>query len=255
MWSVYCISNLINNKVYIGKTGSLRKRKNSHLCKLREGTHYNSHLQRAWNKYKEFNFKIEIIDSAVTELEIYEMEKYYIKLANSHLREFGYNLTYGGEGGTFTQEVKDRMSKRLKGVPKSEEHKRKIGSSNKGKNSGKKLSENHVEKIRYSLFQQVQSDETKKKRALKQTGSGNHRFGKCGALSASYGKPNINRREVCMYDVNFNLIKTFNSIKEVGDYFNISSSSIHPYCKHGKIYKKTYYFRFKNEKYKAKKEK
>jgi hypothetical protein len=51
-----------------------------------------------------------------------------------------------------TNESKIKMSKSRKGKSLSCEHKIKIGISNKGKNKGKKLSENHKNKISQSLF-------------------------------------------------------------------------------------------------------
>ena len=46
---IYCIKNLINNKVYIGKTNDLQSRWKNHLFVLRANTHSNKHLQTAFN--------------------------------------------------------------------------------------------------------------------------------------------------------------------------------------------------------------
>jgi group I intron endonuclease len=49
---IYCITNSLNGKRYIGATtGKLSRRKSSHLCDLRHNRHGNPHLQAAFNKY------------------------------------------------------------------------------------------------------------------------------------------------------------------------------------------------------------
>jgi group I intron endonuclease len=204
MFVLYVITNTINEKVYIGKTNNIRTRKNSHFAKLRNGDHYNSHLQHAWNKYGEDNFKFETFLKTDTDEELMELEKYYIRLSKSHNPDYGYNLTFGGEGGRFTDEMKLIISKRFKGVLKSAEHKKKIGEAHK-KNpywKGKKQSE-HTRLLK-SIHgkNQKQSDFTKKKRALRQTGEGNHRFGKSGKLSASFGVPSKIRKKVVCFKNN-----------------------------------------------------
>lgn len=89
---IYCIRNQINKKIYIGSTKtSFGIRKNKHLCLLRKNSHYNEHLQNAWNYYKEENFSFEILFICLSE----ECEKYegeFIKLYSSYKRENGYNI-------------------------------------------------------------------------------------------------------------------------------------------------------------------
>lgn len=60
---VYTIQNTVSGKTYIGSSRSLKRRFIQHRKALRDGTHYNKHLQYAWNKYGEsaFVFKITLI--------------------------------------------------------------------------------------------------------------------------------------------------------------------------------------------------
>ena len=94
---VYKITNKINNKIYIGiTTRTLNERWNEHKNRILERT---SHLYSALRVYGIENFTIESIDeNAQTKEELYELEKYYIKLYNSNNPDFGYNATIGGEG-------------------------------------------------------------------------------------------------------------------------------------------------------------
>ena len=50
---VYCITNSVNGKRYIGSTVSFKSRWSDHLCRLRKGNHHSIHLQRAYNKHGE----------------------------------------------------------------------------------------------------------------------------------------------------------------------------------------------------------
>lgn len=94
---IYKITNLINNKIYIGLTKtSLKLRWQRHYgdakrCKTRL-------LQLAIRKYGQENFKIEEIDRANSLEELSKLEKFYIKKYNSQDWNIGYNMTSGGDG-------------------------------------------------------------------------------------------------------------------------------------------------------------
>ena len=89
---VYKITNTINNKVYIGITQSIEKRRIQHFnCKKKHP------LYNAIKKYGKNNFTFEVIDTSNDRKSLCELEKYYIKLYNSNDRKYGYNITSGGE--------------------------------------------------------------------------------------------------------------------------------------------------------------
>lgn len=48
---IYQISNITNNKSYIGSTKNLNSRKHSHFFHLKTNKHHNPHLQASYNKY------------------------------------------------------------------------------------------------------------------------------------------------------------------------------------------------------------
>lgn len=62
---IYKIENLLNGKIYVGSTSAMgfTRRWRCHRNQLRINKHPNAHLQHAWNKYGETNFKFEIIES------------------------------------------------------------------------------------------------------------------------------------------------------------------------------------------------
>ena len=109
---VYKIINLINGKIYIGSSKSLRNRLWEHRAKLRHNKHHNDHLQNAWNKYREDNFDYCILETCSEEQQ-YDREQFYI---NSFHPE--YNIaeevilpSYSEESRKKHSETKKRMYK------------------------------------------------------------------------------------------------------------------------------------------------
>lgn len=91
---IYKITNLVNNKCYIGKTErTIKKRWKEHLknCK-----NLDLPLYRALNKYGIDKFQIEQLEECASE-KVDDRETYWITYYNSC--EQGYNCTLGGEGG------------------------------------------------------------------------------------------------------------------------------------------------------------
>lgn len=80
----------MNDKVYIGvTTRSIEERFQEHKSRIEERN--SIHLYQAMKKYGKENFYIELIDTAESKEEMFEKEKYYIKLYDSYNN--GYNLT------------------------------------------------------------------------------------------------------------------------------------------------------------------
>ena len=173
---MYCHKNKINGKRYIGMTSQ------SPNERFRNGNGYKSspHFFHAIQKYGWNNFDHMILAQNLSKDEAIRKEIEIIALYRSNDAKFGYNITPGGEvcagednpwfGKKHTAESKEKMSRAKKGVPKSEEWRRKISNSNKGKivsdqtkekmrkshadvsgkNNpmyGKRLSKEHIEKM------------------------------------------------------------------------------------------------------------
>lgn len=98
---IYKITNLVNNKVYIGQTvNSFNQRYSGAGVGVERITHLkatNEHLLRAIGKYGTKNFKVEIIEQCNTVEELNSRETYYIELYDSNNDEKGYNKLGGGD--------------------------------------------------------------------------------------------------------------------------------------------------------------
>jgi len=166
---VYKITNLINNKVYIGQTkGTLAVRWRKHCSPARNRPI--PLISKSILKYGKDNFKIEEIDKSDTINELNNKEKYWI-LELQSMVPTGYNLKEGGLGSVLSDISIQKISKKLSGrkrtkeeclaiskgrigikcKPMSEETKLKISVGNKGKTFSKesreKMSKSHKNKI------------------------------------------------------------------------------------------------------------
>lgn len=162
MKAIYSITNVINNKRYIGKSNFLERRIDNHLRELRNNRHGNKHLQKAWNKYGESNFIIEIIEKIDNENILNDREIFWINAYSSHISKFGYNKTMGGDGGNTNEEIREKISNKLKG----ENHPLYGKTGKLSPNYGKKHSNETKEKIRKANTGKVISNQTREKLRL-----------------------------------------------------------------------------------------
>lgn len=101
MWTIYKITNKINGKMYIGQTyRTPEERWSDHR---REAWRYTTPMARAIQKYGWDNFLPEVIDTAITQKEANEKERYWIEYYKTCIATYGkqangYNLTPGGDG-------------------------------------------------------------------------------------------------------------------------------------------------------------
>lgn len=141
---IYIIENLIDGKSYVGSSSDIFRRWAWHLSSLRNNTHNNAYLQRAFNKYSEQNF-----DFAVVELsEINSMatvETYWIQSLGTSESGLGYNLT--STAAVPSDATRLKMSKNNSKRKHSEETKNRISNAMKGR----KFSAEHLKNNRAAL--------------------------------------------------------------------------------------------------------
>lgn len=206
MFTVYKHTNKYNGKVYIGIT--------SREVEQRwgiDGANYKSspHFYAAIQKYGWDGFEHEILYSDLSKEEACLKEQELIQLYNSMDDKFGYNQTSGGEYYIMSEESKAKLSKSMigntngLGHPCSEEKKKKISESQKGRI----FSKEHKQKLSESACKRhIPCSESKKK-----------------TLSQNYPK----KRKVYCEELD----TVFESVQECGRQLNVPASNISKLCK------------------------
>lgn len=141
---VYLITNLVNQRKYIGiTTKSLKRRWAVHKSCAARGS--NVAIHRALRKYGHENFSISVIGETDSESELLSMEIKFI-LEYKSRSPLGYNMTDGGTGRrglTQTTETRKKLSHAFLGKPLLQSTRDKIRIAH----LGKKLSEDHKRKL------------------------------------------------------------------------------------------------------------
>ena len=259
---IYMYINKINGHKYVGQAKNFNKRCKEHLYESRNKNRdeYNLPLNRAIRKYGIENFEIKILaENIISQEKINEYEIFFIKRYKTLKTQNGYNIASGGHNGNtyagkteeeideikrkiseklsgknhpnygkhhseetkqkmkeaWNDERKQKISEKMKGKPKSEEHKRKLSEVHKGKTHS--CSEETKIKISQANKGKKVSKETKQKM------SENH--------SNVKGKNNPRARKIEQYDLDGNLIKVWDYIKQASKELSICEISICNCCK------------------------
>ena len=139
IYSIYRITNLVNNKIYIGFASNPNRRWYAHqknsIYKKR-----NTHLYNAMQKYGIDNFQFDVIYQSFDYMHTHKtMETHFITEYKSYVGFAdcnGYNMTFGGEGSfgriDSAETTRKRSVARLgkKRPPMSVEQKIKISKAN-----------------------------------------------------------------------------------------------------------------------------
>lgn len=168
-------------------------------------------MQRSWNKYGESNFNFFILDKCLPE-ELDSKEIKWITYYNT-FNGTGYNLTVGGggiRGYILSEETKRAISNSHKGKTLTEEHKRNLSIARR-KSEKVARSENN------NLHHNNRTDEFKKRMIEKYR----------EYLSSPNFSPPNTKRVICV-----TTNETFNTIRNAANKYNICESNISYCCKH-----------------------
>lgn len=159
---IYCITNLINNKKYIGQTHKPIEERFKRHCWKSEHTK-NMPISLSIRKYGKEFFKIECLSVHTTQQELDTAEINAVLAYNTFCPN-GYNLRAGNARGITSEITKQRISNSNKGKKASIETKKKLSISHTGYkmkqetkdklsslNKGKKGSELCYQRARESL--------------------------------------------------------------------------------------------------------
>lgn len=150
MTGIYKITNLVDNKFYIGSSKKdIKQRWNRHKWELKNNRHGNKKLQNAYNKYGLGSFKFEILE-IVNDIDLIpEIEKKYIIKYGALERDIGYNLSENTVGVCLSGNKHPAFGK-----IRSDEFKQKISNATKGNKHplyGTHVSETTKEKMRATI--------------------------------------------------------------------------------------------------------
>lgn len=108
---IYKITNMINQKMYVGSAVNLNNRISSHLCKLRKNLHGNNHLQASYNKYGEIYFQFEILELVEDKNNLLKKEQYWIDKLDTF--NYGYNQLPNA-GSTLGYKLSDKRKEEIR---------------------------------------------------------------------------------------------------------------------------------------------
>jgi group I intron endonuclease len=211
MGYIYKITNKIDNKIYIGQTiGDLERRWKGHLNK---GSNCR-YLKYAINKYGVDNFDFKLVcitfDNQLDDMEIKYIEQYNSLVPN------GYNLRMGGNSGRHNAETKQKISETLK-----------------------KRYDNGLIRLNNPRIGKPLSEITKKKLSEAHKGK--------KISQESINKRIISRRKnkIIQLDIDGNILNSFDSCKEAGEYIGTTTSNICMCCNGKTTTAKGYVWKYK----------
>lgn len=153
---IYKITNTINSKVYIGQSRNIYSRWYAH--RYRE---HNEHLRNAVTRYGQDAFEFEILTVVPRDTEnlsaiLNDLEIYYSDLYSSHDPVKGYNLKGCGDSRTHSEETKRKISETKRGKPSPKK--------------GTHISDDQKLKDKLAHLGKKTSEETKQKQRIASTG-------------------------------------------------------------------------------------
>lgn len=235
MKGIYKITNLTNNKVYIGQTDRLNEREREHFYRLGRCEHHNEYLQKSFNKHGKDNFKFQIIE--LTD-DLDNRELYWLNEYGGLNSENTYNFK-NPKTKEWSEYTKVKQSKSMLGENNpnfgnkwTDEQKEKASKSKKGKKLEDLIGEEKAklvkEKMSKSQTGRKHSEEVKEKIRQANIGEKNPAYGKGyrqeGENNPMFGKPAPNRKKILKIDNDGNIIKEYQSATDVKeDGFNVGN--------------------------------
>lgn len=198
-YSLYIHKNKINNKLYIGITSQYPV---SNRWKNGAGYKHNPRFWNAIQKYGWDNFTHKVIFENMNKELAEETEQEFIKLYKANNKDYGYNIENGGKILKISEEQKQHLRKINTGKHHTEETKKKMSISHKGKVYGKGFK---------------QSEEFKKFKR-----------------NAWIGNKNPRSKKIKQYTLDMVFIKEYNYMKEAKEELNLTSTCHISDCCRGK---------------------
>lgn len=237
MGYIYLITNKINGKKYVGQTQ--QSDINDRWCEHKRVSHHTlgRYIYNAYKKHGIENFKFQIVcicfDSDCNKYEEFYIKKFDCLVPN------GYNLMSGGGNFKHHPETIKKMSESIKAYKKlhpqicSEETKKKLSEAfkgNKNPNYKKHMSEEQKQQISESRKKLIEDGKIIYKKGSSLTDKQIEALKK-GRELAKQTKTKFSARKVGKYDLEGNLLATYNSISEAGRIEKLCNYSISKVCR------------------------
>lgn len=208
---IYCRTNIVNGKKYIGRTTDEYKRQ--WAWNNLKSSYSGILINNARRKYGLSSFTYSVLskceaddkkelDEMLNSLEMYYIEKYNTKAPN------GYNLTDGGEGVSGYKQTEDVIKKRvekIKGRKRSKEWIEKLRSRMKGNQN--MLGKHHSEEAKLKISNSNKGKKVTEERKMKISNTLK------GRKRPTEFYDNV-RKKVYQYNKDLELVKIWNSTKE-----------------------------------------
>lgn len=216
---IYCHTNKINNKKYVGQTIDLKRRiglnGSGYLTKNKKGEYSQQVFARAILKYGWDNFETEILYQGLTEDEANELEKKTIKELNSLVTGWGYNIREGGSNSHLSEETKKKLSIAHSKENLSDEARRNIAKGQMGKKHSEDTKRKMSEKRKgpnHPMYGKHRTKETKEKLS---------RYNIENNMGYKKGKENPRSNPVICLET----LEKFESCREADKYYNPNPNS------------------------------
>lgn len=263
---VYKILNKQTGKFYIGSSINIDNRFKQHIRKLNSNNHDNDHLQKSWNKYGISNFTFEIVE--YTEIEnLIIREQYYLdKLLyadenNNKFSEIGYNILRCSSntlGFRFSEESKFKMSLSKSNISKKIDIPDDITIENEIYYIPQEVTNINKDKGN-PFYGRKHSDHSKSKMSKSKTGKDNYFYGTGPMLGREFskihrkkisisnsGRNNKNSKPILQFDIDNNLIRSWDSSGQASKILKISQGNINQCCNNKRSTAGGYIWKFVN---------
>ena len=257
MKGIYKITNLKNQKFYIGQSKDLNNREHNHFYQLERNEHHNEILQNSFNKHGKENFIFEVLEEIDSDY-LSDREKYWLDFHGGLNNKKIYNMK-NPLTNEYSDYTKVKVSKIMLGENNpnfgnkwTDEQKENLSKKKKGKTLeeriGTEKSKLAKEKMSKSQKGRKHPEEVKEKIRQANIGDKNPAYGKgdrqMGENNPMWGKPMPTRKPILKLNDFGDIVKVYDFLTQVKeDGFNPTNVMN---CANGKVgYKKSKGFYWK----------
>ena len=217
MKGIYKITNLKNQKFYIGQSKNLNNREHNHFYQLERNEHHNEILQSSFNKHGKENFIFEVLEEIDSDY-LSNREKYWLDFHGGLNNKKIYNMK-DPLTNEYSDYTKVKVSKIMSGENNpnfgnkwTDEQKENLSKKKKGKTLVESVGEEKAKKAKEKMSKSQKGrkhpEEVKEKIRQANIGENNPMF----------GKTQKNRRPIQQLTKEGILVKEYDFISDVINY-------------------------------------